>query len=547
MSSPVEPLQKIVRSARLRFQCNQTIDQCYSGALVLVIFALLVLIVNRIGADSMVYWTVVAPVLLLLLGMIVARAWFRSAITTIEAAAAVDSRLKLNERVSTAISTYEDITPFSQAVMEDALEVIKDKHIAKNIPLAFPIKFDKKYRSILFLITVGIVLCFTPQWNILHHNEQASDESLATIETIENSVTALIKEIEADDELSTLLDEELANLTSTSLSDDVQIESLRRDSLKKITGLQKRLDELMQDEDALTYEEMRKRLESLALSNTSQTTQFVADLKNGKFDKAEKQFNSLQESLNNENLSEKEKLILQQEFKDLSKQLEDLSAKDSSLKSALSSAGLNGKLASNPDAAVKAIENSKDLTAEEKKQLKNLLKSNQQASSMCEKLSNDFENASKNDGTKSDALQKLQAMQLFKKKAQMCKTACKSAAAAMCSKPGSGGGLTGGFGHGSGGESSMKFTETAAVSEISPVKTLEGAIIAKQLFEGGLLSSGGSTAAVRDEVVAQYRDAQQAIIDEEVPSKYHELLRHYFGQLEKMTDASHENESNSKE
>ena len=543
----MEPLQKIVRSARLRFQCNQTIDQCYSGVLVLVIFALLALVVDRIGADSIVYWTVVAPVFLLLLVMIVARAWNRSATTTIEAAAAVDSRLKLNERVSTAISTYGERTPFSQAVMEEALEVIKDKHIAQKIPVAFPIEFDKKYLSVLFLITVGVVLLLTPQWNILRPSEQLSDESLATSETIENSVTALIKEIEADDELSALLDEELAELTSTSVADDVQIESIRRDSLKKITGLQKRLDELMQDEDALAYEEMRKRLESLALSNTSETTQFVADLKNGKFDKAEMQFNALQESLTNENLPEEEKLILQEDFKDLSKQLEDLSAKDSSLKSALSSAGLNRKLAGNPDAAVKAIENSKDLTAGEKKKLKNLVKAHQKASSMCEKLSNDFENASKSDGKKSDALQKLQSMQLFKKKAQMCKTACKSAAAAMCSKPGSGGGLAGGFGYGSGGESPVKFTETTTVSESSPVKTLEGAIIAKQLFEGGLLSSDGSTAAVRDEVVAQHRDTQQAIIDEEVPSKYHELLRHYFGQLEKMTDASNENESNSKE
>jgi len=81
-------------------------------------------------------------------------------------------------------------------------------------------------------------------------------------------------------------------------------------------------------------------------------------------------------------------------------------------------------------------------------------------------------------------------------------------------------------------------TETASVAERSPVQTLEGTIIARQLFEGGLLTTGESTAEVRERVLAQQRDAEQAIVDEEVPRRYHDLLRHYFGQLEQLTEPS---------
>ena len=89
--------------------------------------------------------------------------------------------------------------------------------------------------------------------------------------------------------------------------------------------------------------------------------------------------------------------------------------------------------------------------------------------------------------------------------------------------------------------------DTTAVAQRSPVQTLEGTIIAKQLFEGGLLTSSESTVTVRETVLAQQRDAEQAIVDEEVPRRYHELLRHYFGQLEELTEPSNEDDTESSE
>ena len=84
------------------------------------------------------------------------------------------------------------------------------------------------------------------------------------------------------------------------------------------------------------------------------------------------------------------------------------------------------------------------------------------------------------------------------------------------------------------------------VAKRTPVNTLEGSIIAKQLFEGGMLTAGESTSAVKETVLTQKREAEQAIMDEEVPRKYHELLRHYFGQLEELTEPSqHDDTENS--
>ena len=76
------------------------------------------------------------------------------------------------------------------------------------------------------------------------------------------------------------------------------------------------------------------------------------------------------------------------------------------------------------------------------------------------------------------------------------------------------------------------------VAERTPVSTLDGTIIAKQLFEGGMLTTGESTSVVKKTVLTQSRETEQAITDEEVPRKYHDLLRHYFGQLEELTEPS---------
>jgi hypothetical protein len=144
-------------------------------------------------------------------------------------------------------------------------------------------------------------------------------------------------------------------------------------------------------------------------------------------------------------------------------------------------------------------------------------------------------------------LAKLQAMQMFKTQAQIAKMACQNAAMGMCQGQGKGSGSTGGQGQGNGGPNPIKETETTSVAERSPVQTLEGTIIARQLFEGGLLTTGESTAAVRDTVLAQQRDAEQAIVDEEVPRRYHDLLRHYFGHLEQLTEPSDEDDTDSSE
>ena len=104
--------------------------------------------------------------------------------------------------------------------------------------------------------------------------------------------------------------------------------------------------------------------------------------------------------------------------------------------------------ASDPDAAMKAIQNAKDLTEEQKKKLLELLKSQQAAAKMCKNMGEACKQCSggKSGEGMASELERLEAMKMFQTKAELAKLACQNAALGMCDKPGTSKGGTGGKG-----------------------------------------------------------------------------------------------------
>ena len=544
----MKQIHNIVNKARLRMQLNALLSRSSLCLVVLGGCLLLLSILDRVGTSNFIPWNIIWVGAGVLLAMNWISLWVRSTVTTIEAASEVDQRLQLRDRLSSAISCEHSDEPFSKAVIEDAIAIVESKNVHSSLVRFFPIVAPRHIHMVaVSAILIGVVL-WTPQWGWWHDDQSnPSGNIIASNENIELSIEAILEQLENEELLSDSLEDELSALAATSANESLDTESLRREALRKITDVQKRLEELLQDENAMAFEEMLRRMQALKLPQNSNMQPMVADLKNGNFDQAKKEFERLQEQMESTELSEEERQQLAKALEELAKQLQKLSQANDALSSALSAAGLNGNFATNPDAAMKAIQNAKDLTEEQKKQLLELLKSQQQAAKMCKNMSKGCKQcaAGKNGAGMASELEKLKAMQMFKTKAQLAKLACQNAAQGMCNKPGSG--FTGGEGLGDGGNNPLKETETGSVAERSPVQTLEGTIIARQLFEGGLLTAGDSTAEVRETVLAQQRDAEQAIIDEEVPRKYHDLLRHYFGQLEELTEPSNEDDTESSE
>ena len=530
----METLNRIANKARMRMQFNVTVSNSIHWFLYVCCAVLLLAIIDRVGASPLFSWNIVFIIAGVGGIFILILEWTANSFSTVEAAYELDDRMQLRDRISSALASKDIDTPFSKVVLEDALQIVESKQVVASMPKHFPIVLPKRFNWVLGVIAATVMVLWTPQWGFFQSDNNTSVASavIASRENIETSIDAVLEELQSDKELNEALEEELAELAATTQNNVVDPETMRRDALRKMTDLQKRLDEMLQDENALAFEEMLRRMQQLKLPKSGNTVPMVAALKNGNFDKAKKEFDTLQEKMESATLTEQERKELEKQLEALSEQLNKLSDLNESLASALSAAGMNSALAKNAEAAGKAIKNAKNLTAEQKQKLLKMLKAQQLANKMCEKMSEGCKQCA---GGKSgmptvSELEKMQAMQSFKTKAQMAKSACKQAGANMSA--------TGGEGKGNGGSNPTTETESTMVAQRTAVSTLDGTIIAKQLFEGGMLTAGESTSEVKDTVLAQRIAAEQAITDEEIPRKYHDLLRHYFGKLEEMTETS---------
>ena len=135
-------------------------------------------------------------------------------------------------------------------------------------------------------------------------------------------------------------------------------------------------------------------------------------MKNGDMNKAKKEFDKLQKKMDSGELSEEERKELAKQLEELAKQFDTLAKANDALASALSAAGLNGALAKNAEAAMKAIQNAKNLTEDQKKKLLEILKAQQKASGQCKKMGQGCKQcASGKEGTlAASELKKIQAM-----------------------------------------------------------------------------------------------------------------------------------------
>jgi hypothetical protein len=538
----MDTILQIADKARLRLQLDSTLRQSMQWLLYLSTVILLLAIVDRVGVVPIIPWKVVWIISAFATATIFVTQWYARRVSSLQAASELDERLHLHDRVSSALSSGAACNPFSDAVLADALDIIEKEKVKENLPKNFPIEFPKLFWWVFVTALASFCVLWSPQWGFFNGDDEEilPASVVASRENVESSVESVLEQLKSDEQLSQELEKELDELAFATENNLANPTKMRRDALKKMTDLQKRLDELLQDENSLAFEEMLKRMQGLKLPKTGSTLPLVAAMKNGDMNKAKKEFDKLQGQMDSEDLSDEEREELQKQLEELSEQFEELAKANDSLASALSAAGLNGALAKNSEAAKKAIQNAKNLTEEQKKKLLELLKTQQKASNQCKKIGEGCKSCANGKGGSSAAneLEKMKALKEFQTKAQMAKNACKNATSCM--------GSTGGEKNGNGGLNPTEETKTTMVAERTPVSTLEGTIIAKQLFEGGLLTSGESTSAVKQTVLTQKREAEQAIAEEEVPRKYHDLLRHYFGELEELTEPSeHDDTKNS--
>ncbi len=489
-------------------------------------------------------------------------------------ASVIDVRLKLHDRLSTAVAVAERSDPFARAAIEDGLKIARDRRIMEALGRAIPIEAPRNWWAGPTLVIIACaVWWFVPGLSL--GNAQASaaqseGELQAARDAAKIQIDTLQAKIETNPELSKALgdggDEKKlgGDLTDEKLQSP---ESVRRETTRQVNEVSKKLDELLAGEKAQQLEAMKDALSRIEPSKSGPLKDLGEALKRGDGAAAKSALAKLAEQVKDGKMDEKSRAELAKKLAEMAAQLNDAAKANDALKKALENAGLDGALAKNPQAAKAAIDAAKNLNEAQKKALKEAVQSQAKANEKLEKLANACESMSsqcKSGGKKSDnsegkssksgeasegsaagsaeganeaaeVLSEMETLNELMKDAESARSQCQSTGADPSEKLGSSG-MNAGRGKGMLGERTKEKTDTATRTRKEKVQSTGGDVIARQLVEAPPVvgESRATLQQLSGEIGHGYEEGTE---EDPVPANLRELHKHYFGDLKKKIDA----------
>lgn len=261
----------------------------------------------------------------------------------IDAAVAIDRVFKLNERLSTALTLPDDLksTPAGQALVADAI-----RHVGNlEIHVEFAPKLPRTAWIPLVPAALALSLLFVEPW--LQKSAQARPSEVLEKQKVVAQSKALGKKIASQrkelDKGKFAEAEKLLAEIEKAAEDIAKAPAAQKD--KALVELNKLTDAVKDRQKKLgSPDQINRQLQQLKqMASNGPADDFARDMAQGDFQKAAEQLQKLQEKLKSGKLSEADKKGLQEQLKEMSKQLEKLANLDER-KQQLQEARKNGGL-----------------------------------------------------------------------------------------------------------------------------------------------------------------------------------------------------------
>ena len=550
-------IRSLLKAAARRIELVAFVIRAHQIAVIFAAVALGLMLLDKVPAASVLPWMWVAPAMAVTGLLVAALLWARGRRSDLQVAMSVDERLELREKLSTALHCQNRQDAFAQAAIEDAVHTARDPRIREQVGRRFAIGAPRGWWISPVLVLAAVAASLLPQADLFARDMAPALDVVAAKKQADESIDALIKAIEDKPQLSSELSDLLGELTKEGTDPDAlrSPQQVKRDAIKKVTDLNKRLDEIVNGEKGQTLEAMSRALAKLDTPEDGPAKDLADALARGDFSMAKKALDELRAKMQSGQLSDEQKKLAAEQLKNLAEQLEKLAQQQAQLEEALRQAGLDPQLAMNPEALKQALENNPNLNQQQIQQIQQMAQAQQAAASMCRGMGAACQamaggmmagGIGQGGQAMGDQLSDLESLQLLISEAMAAAGACQgfgdglgqglSMEAAMQQWMASQGGAFGGSGRGAGGQAPRAPTPTRMKIQKAPIKTTEGPIIARQLVEGPQFV-GESRQAVKEVVASIVEGYEEALIEEELPRKYHEAQKHYFGELENLTSA----------
>lgn len=545
-------IRTILKVAAGRLHFNAYLGWLHIVAATIAATALLAVLVSKTSAAINVPWTVVAPGLLAAALLIAFFLWSRRRASELQVALAVDERLDLREKLSTALLLKGREDAFAKAAVDDAVSVARDARTREQVNRRFPIDPPRQWWVTPMLLALAVLAAaFLPQGNWFADDDGTAGASAARApEEVSMALESTVLKLKANEELADELKDLFQELDPNAFDPSAlrTPENARREAIKKLSDLNDRLNEITEGEKGKTVEALQQAMKDLqSPSESGMTKELTEAMASGNFEAAKQKLDELLAKADTGELSAEQQQQLAQDLQALGEQLDQLAQQQQAMKDALAKAGIDPNLASNPQQLQQALQNNQNLSQQQKQQLQQMAQSQQQAMQMCQNMGQAMKQMGQcmgngqGQGLSQAAGQMGQSLSQAEAMAQMLKQAramandlagqCQGLGKGLGQQAGSGrGGAFGGPGQGAGGEAPMTKTVTSTKETKADNQNPDANIIARTLFEGPLIK-GESQAAFREVARSAAESYADEVNDDQIPQKYHDAVKRYFGQL----------------
>jgi hypothetical protein len=551
----LEALDKKLRSVWFRCSINLLLKHAgrvlaAAGIIVMLAFLadrLLALgIINLVNSRLILVLSAITIILILLL-------WLLKQPSRMQVSLLLDERLKLHERFSTTLALAESDDPFADAARNEA----KQRAEQVDIQGYFPIRPSKCWTyAIGTWLIAATIISFMPQKDLLgflrkerqqQEHARQLEQTKVEIKDAADPVKLAIKQLGESEELADALKK------LDQVPKDAKPQDVKRQAISQFGDLSDKLRQMQNGMKLDSVNQLQKIFKQLKGSSDVFSQKLRLALAKGQFSQASNILSELQKELAKGNLTPEQQKAMAGQLQDLAKRLQELAQKNEEFEKELEKLGLNKELAKLNEQQLRQTLLKQGMSAENIEDILRKASAFRSAASMCAGLGNAMAACGAGAGQLSgdglaaavEQLDQFDALQQQLMLTQASLDEITRAIACLGQGMGDGLGYQGPFGEGQSNQSGPgtggpgmgygpRGTEGGDTStQRTRLKNNpgQGPVIASWYFQESQIKGE----AKRDftQVVQAARDnAAAAISENEIPRKYEEAIKKYFGGLE---------------
>lgn len=570
-------IHRVLRAAAWRLGLATFLDALVKLTTAALLALLLLRVTQQVFAFEVAWWTVGtwAPV-----GVLAGALAWTVVMRPRQAAVArrVDEGADLRDTLSTALAVAGDQNPWSRNVVESASAAAKRVDVGRALPMRAP-----RHWSMPLFVGAAVVLIWVvfPSFDLLGRRAQAEQkkederalkvakaEASDATKKLEELVAKVAPEVKADQGATAKVEE----------AKPATPEEIRRSAMKQITSMADQLEQMRGGEKGMQHDAMKQMMRQLKPPGPGPLSEVSQAMAKGDFKEAQQALQALQQKMAAGQMSESDKRAMQKQLEKMAQQLAQMAKNKAALEKKLADAGLDPKLAGNPEQLAQALAQSQSMSQQQKDALSEMAKAQEAASQACQSMSQSMQQMAagqKPEGMNAQGQQGMQQladqlsqMEMMQAEAQSLDAALAEAKyqldklgqAGQCSNPGMGECQTGlaagdprngqwqagdsnnrsngsgGAGQGNGGGPGEQAAEENWTKR--RVKTTLGAgpTIGTTYIQGEQVR-GESKAEFVGVVQEASQQATEAMESNTIPREYHESVKAFFGRLSKKVQA----------